>query len=67
MKKSEMEKLSKEELRAISLQKNKKGVATAEALKAQQILFEMDPCCSAPPNDGVDGYNDKRYNIVHQY
>ena len=33
--------LSKEELQKISLEKNKKGVATSLALKAQRILFNM--------------------------
>ena len=37
--------LTHEELRAISLRKNKHGCATKEALEAQKILFDQDPCC----------------------
>lgn len=37
--------LTYEELRAVSLKKDKQGCATKEALEAQRILFEEDPCC----------------------
>ena len=35
-----MENLTLEELREISLEKNKKGIATKKALRAQRIIWE---------------------------
>lgn len=41
----ELREMPEEELRKLSLQKNKKGNATSDALQAQQILWERSGCC----------------------
>ena len=59
--KQEYSNLSKEELQKISLEKNKKGNATSQALKAQRILFHMGGdsfvCYSRRADTANDNYN----------
>lgn len=44
MTREEMLSLSREELYELSMKKNKRGVATSEALKAQKLIWEMGGC-----------------------
>ena len=53
-----MDNLSTEELRKISLEKNKKGIATSRALKAQKIIWER---AGEPYTAPYFGANNKKH------
>lgn len=55
---TQMKNMSDEELRPLSLMKNKKGCATSEAKLAQKVLWER-----AGSPYSIEGYNDMWVNF----
>lgn len=56
-KKTEMRKMERKELRMISMEKNKKGIATLAARYAQELLWENRNPCGERREDDYDGWS----------